>query len=537
MIRALVFGCSVLAASVYGADEELLVTTTTGPVQGHYNYLGVREWNGIPYAKPPVGDLRWENPQTPNAWTDTYDASFMAPGCMQECKLPPGNCPEYGIGEDCLYLSVWAPTEPSPDPEGYPVFYWIHGGAFEQGLGDCALYNGTNFAMKDVITVVINYRLGAFGFLASASMDGNYGLMDQRKGMEWVRDNIKGFGGNPNDVTIGGQSAGGMSVGAHMTMPGSKGLFHKVVQESNPLGLPCHERESAQQNADDVFEYMSCPADDVTCAKARPAEDVLEAQNNAPKLNFNNLFINFMPWSPLVEEDGELPQQPLFALMNGEVANVPLFTGSVYDEGQLFVQELFTSPMSESAYKGLVLAVFGAKNYPEIMHKYPLSVVEGSTDGRDALNVLATDLLFYCPLRNVTRGYQAALGMDAIPTYIYRFKHVVSFDCWGEDYEFCVGYCCHGSELPFVFNVFTDGVSVAYDPTADEEQLTVDLADAWSNFIANSDPNKGLYVPGNFPLYDGTTDQLLVLEEPGSEVQDHVRSEYCDMWDRMGFFY
>ena len=284
-------------------------------------------------------------------------------------------------------------------------------------------------------------------------------------------------------------------------------------------------------------EYMACAADDVACGKSKSAEELLEAQNNAPKLNFDNLFINFMPWSPMVEEGGELPQQPLYALQAGDVSETPLLTGSVYDEGQLFVQELFTSPMSESAYKGLIAAVFGAENYPQVIHKYPMDVVEGSTDGREALNVLATDLLFYCPLRNVTRSYQNALGLDAIPTYIYRFKHIISFDCWGPDYEFCVGYVCHGSDLPFVFNVFNDGVSVFYDPTADEEQLTVDMADAWANFITTANPNKGLYVPTDFPLYEGSSDKVLVLDEPGTEVQDHVRSEYCDMWDRMGFFY
>mmetsp|Transcript_261 Transcript_261/g.472 ORF Transcript_261/g.472 Transcript_261/m.472 type:complete len:535 (-) Transcript_261:205-1809(-) len=530
-----VLTAAVIAVSA--AQEELLVKTSSGLVQGHYNELNVREWNGIPFAAPPVGDLRYEQSVPPQPWEDTYDASFMAPGCPQICKLPPGNCPEYGISEDCLYLSVWSPTEPSPDPEGYPVYFWIHGGAYEQGLGDCALYNGTNYATLGVVSVAINYRLGSFGFMASESMEGNYGILDQRLALQWTLDNIAGFGGNPKRVTIGGQSAGAMSVGVHMTAKGSKGMFQQAVMESNPLALPMHTRESATANANAVFEYVGCPDDDVACMRTKSVDELLEAQNEAPTLNLDNLFINFLPWSPLVEEGGEIEEQPFTALAGGKIDPMTLMSGTVKDEGQLFVFELFTKPLSKAAYEATILGVFGAHSYKQIMKKYPYDLVEGADDGRASLNVLATDLLFYCPLRNATRGYQRALGAEATPTYIYRFDHVMSFDCWGPDYWFCVGYVCHGSELPFEFNVFTDGVSVDYDPNADEEQLTVDLADMWTNFIANANPNKGLPTPAPFPLYGERTDEILVMEEPGSAVMAHQRETYCDMWDKMGYFY
>lgn len=534
MIKAVI---AVAGFLLTAAQQELLVQTDLGPVQGHYNELGVREWSGIPYAKPPVGELRWEYPQSPEPWTSTYEANFQPPGCQQTCKLPPGNCPEHGQSEDCLYMTVMAPTKPSPDPEGYPVFFWIHGGAFEQGLGTCALYNGSTFAQKDVVTVVINYRLGSFGFMAAEVMQGNYGFMDQRLALQWTQRNIAAFGGNPKRVTVGGQSAGGMSTACHMTSPGSKGLFSQAIPESNPLGLPYHSRDTAKANADAVFEYVGCPINDVACMRTKSAEEILEAQNEAPSLNFDNLFINFLPWSPLVEEGGEIPQQPLYALMNGEIQQVPVLSGTVFDEGQLFVYELFTKPLNKAAYEAIVLAVFGARNYPEIIRKYPYNVVEGSEDGRQAFNVLATDLLFYCPLRNVTRGYQRSLGVSAMPTYVYAFKHIMSFDCWGPGYEFCVGWCCHGSELPFVFNVFTDGVDVTYEPTSEEVQLTEDVSNMWANFIVNSNPNKGLTIPTTFPLYTGAQDEIIIIDEPGTTTEDHRRDEYCDMWDRMGFFY
>jgi len=426
-----------LLAAPASAGDALLVETDLGKVQGHIAPLGVREWKGIAYAQPPVGQMRWEYPASPEKSASVYEADFIAPGCSQICKLPPGNCPTNGISEDCLYLTVWAPAEPSADPKGYPVLFWMHGGAYEQGLGDCALYNGTNFATKGIVTVVINYRLGSFGFMASETMQGNYGFMDQRLAMQWTQRNIAGFGGNPDEVTIAGQSAGAMSVASHMASPNSKGLYSKGIMESNPLALPFHFRDTAAQNADAMMEYLDCPVNDVACMKTKSMDQLLEAQDNAPKLNLENLFINFVPWSPLVEDGGEIPLQPLTAFQKGEIQQVPMLEGSMRDEGQLFVYEMFTKPLGEKAYEAVVLGVFGAKSYKELLANYPFDLVEGSTDGRQALNVLATDLLFYCPLRNVTRSYQQALGVQALPTYIYRFTHVMSFDCWGPDYEFC----------------------------------------------------------------------------------------------------
>jgi carboxylesterase type B len=328
-----------------------------------------------------------------------------------------------------------------------------------------------------------------------------------------------------------------MSVAAHMTSPKSKGLFNQGIMESNPLALPFHSRDTAKENADAMMEYLNCPIDDVECMRTKSMDEILEAQDKAPTLNLDNLFINFLPWSPLVEDNGEIPQQPLTALQSGEIAQVPMMGGSMLDEGQLFVYELFTKPLNEKAYKGIVAGVFGAHNYPEIIHKYPFDVVENSTDGRQALNVIATDLLFYCPLRNVTRGYQKALGVKALPTYIYRFTHVISFDCWGPDYQFCVGWVCHGSELPFVFHVFDDGVSLYYEPTADELQLSEDLANYWTNFVSTGDPNRGLITPEKFPLYLGAQDTILEMNEPGTTQESHYRDSFCDMWDRMGYFY
>lgn len=537
-----------LCLLVVAKSDDLLVNTPkAGPIQGMMTDDNVRLWKGIPYAKPPVDALRWQYPQAKEPFTEVYDATFDAPGCQQTCVLPPGNCPEYGQSEDCLYLSVTAPEKPSSDGTGYPVFFWIHGGAFEQGYGNAALYDGTTFAKKDVITVVLNYRLGALGFLASESMDGNYGIMDQRMGIQWVKDNIGAFGGDPSKITIGGQSAGGMSVGCHLVMPESKGLFSQSIMESNCLGLPYHSRSSAAKNAKQMFEYLKCDANDVSCMMGKTVEEILDAQKNSVKIDRKSLFENFLPFAPMVDEAGVLPETPLTAIANGHIQQMPMMAGAVRDEGQFFVYELFTKKLGKTAYHTALDAIFGMHKAKTIKKMYPFDIVPGSKDGRDAFNVLASDLIFKCPLRNVTRGLQNTIGANTVPIYEYEMDHVLSFDCWGPSYEFCApdeNVVCHGSELPFVFNAFSggndeNGNPVSYTPTADEKQLAQDMNNAWVNFVSTGNPNKGaMTIPLDYPLYSQDSGSKIInLDEPGYSVGGDERAEQCDMWDSLGYVY
>jgi carboxylesterase type B len=199
-----------------------------------------------------------------------------------------------------------------------------------------------------------------------------------------------------------------------MISPNSKGLFARAILESNPLALPFHTRESANKNAKSAFEYLGCDFEDLACMRSKSIAEILDAQENSVKLDLNNLLINFLPFAPMIEKDGVIPDQPLNALAAGEMASVPVLSGSMYDEGQLFVHQLFTQPLSKVQYTGVVRGTFG-KAASQILDMYPYDIVPDNDDGRNALNVLATDLLFYCPLRNVTRGYQSVLGIDAVP--------------------------------------------------------------------------------------------------------------------------
>ena len=533
-MRVLVITVLILVITLVKC-QDIIVDTTVGKIQEHVTASGIREFKGIPYAVPPIGDLRWEYPLPKEPFQNTYIANYDAPGCQQLCVLPPGNCPPT-LSEDCLYLTVMTPNEPSPDPEGYPVFFWMHGGAYEQGVGNCALYDGTNFVKNNVITVVINYRLGAMGFLAGSNMQGNYGTMDQRLAMKWTQENIAAFGGNPNAVTIGGQSAGAMSVVTHLQSPNTTGLYRYAIIESNPLSIPWHTKASAAKNADSFSSYLQCANNDLACLRSKTPEEILEAQEKSVKLNLDNMLENFLPFSPIV--DGvNIIEQPLAALQNGRFNSVPILAGSLLEEGVLFVNELFKSSLSKLKYDGIIKETFGNKNEDAILKLYPSPDYRGdNSDGRPQLSTLTTDLLFYCPLRNAIRGYQSALGSKAPTTFVYKFTHVLSFDCWGPDYQFCVGAVCHGSELPFVFNAFTDG-TITYNPTPDERQLQVDVSSAWINFIKNGDPNKGLPVPAIFPVYSGSSDTIVIMNEPGFQDTSNLRDSYCDLWDQLGYIY
>jgi acetylcholinesterase/cholinesterase len=522
---ALVFG-------VMGLDP---VSTDLGPVLGHYNGAGVIEYTGIRYARAPIDELRFAAPQSPDVSSEVFVANVDAPGCPQSCNLPPGNCPPT-TDEDCLFLSVFTPGGPAPE-EGYEVFVWIHGGAYTQGYGNSPLYNGTEYALNNIIGVAINYRLGAFGFMASASMDGNYGFLDQRLALQWVQRNIKNFGGNPDKVTIGGQSAGGMSMATHLVSEGSAGLFSAVIMESNPWALPYHDRDTAGQNADDMADYLGCDHDDVACFRSKSVDELVDAENNAIKLNMKNLFINFVPFAPLVEEGGELPEQPLYMMRDGQFSHVPIIMGRVKNDAWFFILELFTEPLGKFEYNAIVKAIFGRKNAKEILDRYPADLLGNTEDTRDVLDVLGTDLLFHCPIRYVNNGW-ASKGVS-IPSYNYRFEHYLSFDCWGPGYEFCYeGLVCHGSELPMVFNVFSDGDEFTYYPTSDELDLTQKIVHYWSNFMKTYDPNQGDFqMEQAWPLYNGAEDSWILFDTDAITTESKYHSSNCDMWDEMGYFY
>lgn len=350
--------------------DPLTVRTVSGSVTG-VSANEIESWMGIPYAAPPVGALRWQPPQSPANWTVPLKAGTAPTACVQNADL--GVFARPGGSEDCLYLNVSRSHEAVKSGKKLPVFVWFHGGALWVGQGSD--YAPTKLARDGkAIVVTVNYRLGVFGFLANQALDreghtfGNYGLMDQQAALRWVQKNISAFGGDPENVTIGGESSGGNSVMAHIASPDSKGLFQHAVAMSGsgivarypafgaPRPLPVAEAVGAE-----FAKAVNCKPEDTACLRGLSTKRILDAQR--PYL-LNEFII-----------DGKtLPIHPLDAYRSGRINKVTLVTGTNRDEGRFFaaLPELLTGkPLTEANYPTALSGFYDSTLLRKVMQEYP----------------------------------------------------------------------------------------------------------------------------------------------------------------------
>eukprot|EP00466_Bigelowiella_natans_P015008 jgi/Bigna1/126295/aug1.2_g1003 len=407
-------------------ENPLQVDTEEGPVLGHYIGTGsvrVREFLGIPYASPPVGSLRFAPPEpAKNRSGQVYNASFMAPMCPQNVQVP-----AIEMSEDCLYLSIYTPAIIGAEP--LPVFFWIYGGSFLYGGGagygwgtleGSKIYNGYTLAPQGVIVVAINYRVGALGFLKSADMTGNYGFSDQRLALEWVNRNIKAFGGDPSRITIGGQSAGAQSVLAHLASPLSRPLFSQAIMESAPIGLPFHNNVTADKVAGEFAKYLDCSPGNLTCLRLPDVATVLKAQGYAEENSFDifDILKDFEAFNPTVDNE-QLLTQPFFTLNSllPPSETKPLLAGSNLNDALEFVYAEFPLPEGQISTYGILVDTYGFGDAPGVSQTYPFS----APDGRVNVSRASTDMLFYCALRNISRGKPYSDAQSSAPAFLYRY--------------------------------------------------------------------------------------------------------------------
>jgi para-nitrobenzyl esterase len=388
-----------------------IVTTPNGPLRGILRN-GVREFLGVPYAAPPVGSLRWRAPRPHAVWRTTLDATHTGPSCPQ---LLPGGDKLWGA-ENCLLLNIYMPNPPLHD---LPVMFWIHGGAFI--LGSAANFDGSALAKKHKLVVVtVNYRLGALGFLAHPSLDaenrphvsGNYGLLDQQAALQWVKRNIRWFGGDPQQVTIAGESAGGFSVCAQLTSPAALGLFRAAIIESGPCTLTITKAQAARRGSE-LVTRLGCDkaADTAACLRAKSAAQVVSVMPG-------NLAGPLL-WAPVV--DGKvMPKQPLQAFHDGTFNKVPVINGSNRDEGTLFVAlgrpisaENF-GPAIDSFAQAVSRGGASDHNAAKVEAEYPLRGYQSPAQGFAAV---LGDAVFSCPIERV-----GELLAGFVPTYEYEFN-------------------------------------------------------------------------------------------------------------------
>jgi len=452
------------------SKSDPIVNAPAGPLQGT-SEDGINVFKGIPYAAPPIRGLRWRAPLPLAVWKDVRKATAFGPACIQP-RPTTQNVYTADIGamsEDCLTLNITAPA----DARNAPVFVWIHGGALWTGGGKEALYDGTRMAKRGVIVVTINYRLGVLGWLAHPALSaespqhvsGNYGLLDQIAALRWVKDNIGAFGGDASNVTVAGESAGGLSVMYLLTSPVAKGLFQKAIAESAYM-VSTPELKHARYgspSAEDIGARMAAAlqAPDIAALRVMDAETL---NNAAPALGFQ----------PFGAIDGILlPKQLVDVFDAGEQAHVPLLAG--FNAGEIRSLRILAPPppADATAYEKEIRNRYGDLA-DDFLRLYP------SADFKESILATTRDALYGWTAERLARK-QAVIGQFS---YLYLFDHGYPAADSANLHAF------HASELPYVFGTMdrTPPNWPKIPATAEEHALSDAMLDYWTSFARTGTP-------------------------------------------------
>jgi para-nitrobenzyl esterase len=487
--------------------DPTLVQTSSGAVRGAFSDDHLL-FAGIPYAAPPVGPLRFRPPQPPLPWEGVRDATKYGPRCVQDIV----NDPDFGrsVSEDCLSLNVWTPKTAAS--KNLPVMVWIHGGAFVNGSAD--IYDARWLAARgDIIVVTVNYRLGAFGFLAHPALAengdvGNYGLLDQQAALRWVHDNIGKFGGDPGKVTIAGESAGGMSVCDHLVAPGSAGLFRSAIIQSGPCEAQA-DRQTGERVSTDYARTLGCadPATAAQCLRALPAVRLVE-----PPRYFHlgpDLLTGPITGTP------SLPVAPPVAIAGGKAARVPVLVGTNHDEFTLFAATHFLHTGKMPDYPDVLAKTFGpesatvAAQYP--LDRYPNSALAYAT--------LMTDSAFACVASRMASGLARGSNVFA---YEFNDRNAPAPDPL-RTLPFAVG-ASHSLELRYLFDV---GGAPPLNPA--QFKLSEEMIDYWSSFVATGTPRAD--GAPDWQAFDGDRGPWMSLQTPEVHMFDSFYDDHeCGFW-------
>ncbi len=505
------------------------VATMEGPVEG-FARSGVTQFLGIPYAAPPVGALRWMPPQPVAKWSAVRPARAFGPTCAQITTLGPFAGPA-NSNEDCLYLNVFAPTA----AKKLPVLVWIHGGGYVDGESND--YDATRLAARGKLVVVtINYRLNLFGFLAHPALggSGNYGILDMQAALRWVNRNIAAFGGDPGNVTLGGQSAGAGATAANVVSQGAKGLFHRAIFQSGGY-TPFATKAIAEERARKFAAAAGCDATGnvAQCLHALPASQIV-ALAGTPQAN--GPFIN----GPLV--DGEvIPRQTIDAVESGTFNRVPVMIGTTRDEGNFFngIVQYFKkdrAPINEADYRDYLKAYGGNAGpggappaYPAgtiaaILAKYPAS------DPQIAWDRAHSDML-------ACRGQHLSKALSAhVPVYSYLFNDPTAPSYFPK----MTGYkslAYHTSDIGYVFTGYhggPDGLPTTLTPV--QRRLSDRLIDAWASFAHSGNPNgpsSGNKRDTPWPRWSQSGAATFIQDDDWTHTQTNLEfaaTHQCEFW-------
>lgn len=492
----------LMGLSVHSGADPLKVKTEQGKVVGKtINNGKVRAFMGLPYAAPPVGDLRWKAPQPPAKWKGDRDATKYGAHCAQGRVFEDMVFQDAGPSEDCLFLNVYTPADAKKNSK-LPVMFWIHGGGYAGGASSEPRHNGDFLPLKGVILVTINYRLGVFGFLVTDELAkeangsaGNYGLMDMVAALQWVKKNIGKFGGDANNVTIFGESAGSFAVSTLMASPMAQGLFQKAIGESGaafPSALNLGG-ESVKQRAEADGQWVAkLGVKDLAELRALPTDKLLDAAMSKGAVHF----------SPVV--DGKFLTEPVpDTYAAGKQAHVPLLGGWNADEGG-------PAAKTVEGWKEYAAKQFGERA-DEFLKLYPgdtdEQVVRSATDfGGDQFIAFGT-----------WKWLEAHRKSGDSPVYRYHFELAALPS------KYHLGtHAFHSDDIEYVFGTLDTRPGETVRP--EDRQLSEAMMTYWTNFAKTGDPN-GQGVP-NWPKYDTTDNSLIHLNSPITSGPDTTRDRY-----------
>lgn len=477
-----------------------VIKTNKGSVQGIASKFRneITVYKGIPFAATTGGENRWKAPKARKAWSGVHKADSFGPQCAQATSSSAGifNTASNITSEDCLFLNIWTPTYNDTSDltsKNLPVYFWIYGGRFEAGSGDVVTYDGSGLASKDIVVVTMNYRVGPFGFFAHPELSsesghnssGNYGLLDQQFALRWVQENIAQFGGNPNQVTVGGQSAGSSSSLDMMFSPLSKDLIHGVISESGARGP--HDpitgsdatsyRTKAAAESQGVTFVKEMNASSITDMRKLPMEELISYAGSLSDTifegtQFENLTSSFMEpplWRPNI--DGYVLTHSYGQALDLDAhADVPILTGNNADESGASTSPGFTV----ATYKKLYTEMFG-DFAEEFFTLYPAN---NETEANENSNELFRDLSRVGTWR---WGVDWTAGGAKSNVYTYYWTHTPAEDATSGAY--------HGSELWYVFNniPYSDYSNVTWTPL--DYRIEKKMSNYWANFIKTGNPN------------------------------------------------
>jgi para-nitrobenzyl esterase len=494
---------TLLALSAAAASDPLSVKTVLGKVHGKtINDGKVRAWLGLPYAAPPVGDLRWKAPQAAAKWSGVRDATKYAAHCAQNHVFDDMVFQDNGPSEDCLYLNVYAPASIEKNAH-LPVMFWIHGGGFSGGGSNEPRHNGDFLPLKGVVLVTINYRLGVFGFLATEDLAkeangaaGNYGLWDMIAALGWVKTNIKDFGGDPNNVTIFGESAGSFAVSTLMASPLAQGLFEKAIGESG--GAVVNNVLSydalAQREAKDAKFVASLNVKSLAELRALPTQAILDAAKKPG--------VGFPP-----DVDGKVLTEPVGDTYEaGKQAHVPLLAGWNADEGSFMAMRGMTAAQWKE---------FATKTFKDRADEF-LKLYPGDTDTqalRSAIDFGSDQFIAY----GTWAWLEAQRKTGDAPVYRYHFELAATPSKFHPS-----TFAFHSDDIEYVFGTLDTrpGWSVSFD----DRTLSDEVMSYWTNFAKTGDPNGG-NLP-KWPKYNEDGYPLIHLNATITAGPDTLRERY-----------